>query len=33
VMAITFVYSILVVVFNVIADIVYGLLDPRITYG
>jgi len=33
VMAITFVYSILVVVFNVIADVVYGLLDPRITYG
>ncbi|HSF31549.1 MAG TPA: ABC transporter permease [Candidatus Tectomicrobia bacterium] len=33
VMAITFVYSILVVVFNVIADIVYGLLDPRITYA
>jgi peptide/nickel transport system permease protein len=33
VMAITFVYSILVVAFNVIADIVYGLLDPRITYG
>ena len=32
VMAITFVYAILVVVCNVIADIVYGLLDPRITY-
>jgi len=31
-MAITFVYAILVVVCNVIADIVYGLLDPRITY-
>jgi peptide/nickel transport system permease protein len=33
VMAITFIYSILIVVFNVIADVVYGLLDPRITYG
>ncbi len=33
VMAITFIYAILIVVFNVIADIVYGLLDPRITYG
>ncbi len=32
VMAITFVYSLLVVVFNLVADIVYGLLDPRITY-
>jgi peptide/nickel transport system permease protein len=32
VMAITFVYAILVVVCNVIADIAYGLLDPRITY-
>jgi peptide/nickel transport system permease protein len=32
VMAITFVYAMLVVVFNLIADIVYGLLDPRITY-
>jgi peptide/nickel transport system permease protein len=32
VMAITFVYAILVVAFNVIADLIYGLLDPRITY-
>ncbi len=32
VMAITFVYSILVVVFNLIADILYGCLDPRISY-
>jgi peptide/nickel transport system permease protein len=32
VMAITFVYSVLVVVFNVIADLVYGWLDPRIAY-
>jgi len=33
VMAITFVYAILVVAFNLIADIVYGCLDPRIAYG
>ena len=33
VMAITFVYSVLVVAFNLIADIIYGILDPRITYG
>jgi peptide/nickel transport system permease protein len=33
VMAITFVYSILVVVFNLIADIIYGFLDPRISYS
>jgi peptide/nickel transport system permease protein len=32
-MAITFIYAILIVVFNTIADLVYGLLDPRITYG
>jgi peptide/nickel transport system permease protein len=33
VMAITFVYSMLVVVFNLVADILYGFLDPRITYS
>ena len=33
VMAITFVYSMLVVVFNLMADIIYGFLDPRITYS
>jgi peptide/nickel transport system permease protein len=33
VMAITFVYSILVVVFNLLADIVYSFLDPRIAYS
>ncbi|MGH6961232.1 MAG: ABC transporter permease, partial [Dongiaceae bacterium] len=32
VMAITFVYSVLVVALNLIADIVYGWLDPRISY-
>ena len=33
VMAITFLYAILVVVFNLFADVIYGLLDPRIKYG
>ena len=32
VMALTFIYAILVVLFNLIADIVYGFLDPRIRY-
>jgi peptide/nickel transport system permease protein len=32
VMAITFVFACLVVAFNLVADIVYGWLDPRITY-
>jgi peptide/nickel transport system permease protein len=32
VMAITFVYSALVVIFNLIADLLYGWLDPRISY-
>ena len=33
VMAITFVYAMLVVVFNLVVDIIYGILDPRITYS
>jgi peptide/nickel transport system permease protein len=33
VMAITFVYSVLVVALNLVADILYGFLDPRITYS
>jgi len=33
VMAITFVYAILVVLFNIVADVLYGFLDPRIRYG
>ena len=33
VMAITFVYATLVILFSLLADLVYGLLDPRITYG
>jgi peptide/nickel transport system permease protein len=32
IMAITFTFSVLVVFFNLIADIIYGLLDPRIRY-
>jgi len=32
VMAITFVFSCLVVLFNLIADVLYGWLDPRISY-
>jgi len=32
IMAITFVYAALVVVFNLIADILYGIADPRIRY-
>lgn len=32
VMGITFVYAVLVVFFNLIADILYGFLDPRVQY-
>jgi peptide/nickel transport system permease protein len=32
-MAITFVAAILVVLFNLVADVIYGTLDPRIRYG
>jgi peptide/nickel transport system permease protein len=32
IMAITFTFSVLVVVFNLIADVIYGVLDPRIRY-
>lgn len=33
VMTVTFLFSILVVTFNLIADIIYGVLDPRIKYS
>jgi peptide/nickel transport system permease protein len=33
VMAVTFVFACLVVLFNLIADILYGWLDPRISYS
>ena len=32
IMAVTFVFACLVVLFNLIADLLYGWLDPRITY-
>ncbi|EBA03079.1 MAG: ABC transporter permease [Paracoccaceae bacterium] len=32
VLTLTFIFAILIVVFNLIADILYGLLDPRIRY-
>lgn len=32
VMAITFIFAVLVVAFNLVADVVYALLDPRIRY-
>lgn len=33
VMAIAFIYAVLVVVFNLIADLLYGLIDPRVRYS
>lgn len=33
IMAITFIYAVLVVIFNLVADIIYGALDPRIKYS
>jgi peptide/nickel transport system permease protein len=33
VMAIAFIYAVLVVVFNLIADLLYGVIDPRVRYG
>jgi peptide/nickel transport system permease protein len=32
IMAVTFVFACLVVLFNLLADVIYGWLDPRITY-
>lgn len=32
VMTLTFIFAILIVVFNIIADVLYGILDPRIRY-
>jgi peptide/nickel transport system permease protein len=32
VMAITFIYAILIVIFNLLADITYSILDPRVRY-
>jgi peptide/nickel transport system permease protein len=33
VMALTFIFAILVVAFNLVADLLYGVLDPRIRYS
>ena len=33
IMAITIIYAILIVVFNLVADILYSVLDPRVNYG
>jgi peptide/nickel transport system permease protein len=33
IMGVTFIYGVLVVLFNLLADIVYGFLDPRIKYS
>ena len=32
IMGVTFVFSVLVIVFNLVADLLYGLLDPRISF-
>jgi peptide/nickel transport system permease protein len=32
IMAVTFIFACLVILFNLIADLLYGWLDPRITY-
>jgi peptide/nickel transport system permease protein len=32
VQTLTFIFAILIVVFNLIADVLYGVLDPRIRY-
>ena len=32
VQTLTFLFAVLIVVFNLIADIIYGILDPRIRY-
>jgi peptide/nickel transport system permease protein len=33
VMALTFIFAILTVTFNLVADVAYGLLDPRVRYS
>jgi peptide/nickel transport system permease protein len=32
VLTITFIFAVLIVSFNLVADVLYGLLDPRIRY-
>jgi peptide/nickel transport system permease protein len=31
VMAVTFIYAVLIVLFSILADVAYVLLDPRVT--
>ena len=33
VQTLTFIFAILIVLFNLIADVIYGILDPRIRYN
>ena len=33
VQTLTFIFAILIVIFNILADVAYGLLDPRIRYS
>src|SRR5688500_15756928 len=32
VQTLTFIFAVLIVVFNIIADVLYGFLDPRVSY-
>jgi len=32
VMTLTFIFAVLIVIFNLVADLMYGVLDPRIRY-
>ena len=33
VQTLSFLFAVLIVLFNLIADVLYGVLDPRIRYG
>ena len=33
VQTVTFIFAVLVVFFNIVADVLYGVLDPRVTYS
>ncbi len=33
VQTVTFIFAVLVVLFNIVADVLYGVLDPRVTYS
>ena len=32
VQTVTFIFAVLVVLFNIVADVLYGILDPRVSY-